>query len=221
MPNNIISNILKNELRHVSFQGASGWIDFSENQGSLTFVNIYQIWGGKPQLIGVYDPYSHNVTLTEAVLLISDVPQDKFKTVYQLLPRWLGVCMLASQGLNFQLITINLFLILKWKNEKDIKATSPLLSLLMMIGCYLLCVTPAFLIAYRMFVLNNNMIAVESLCNLKTWTWIGTDLILAILFLKLLRIYHIFQHFERLAGVGLTSTYSSIHWQYVQGRQCL
>ena len=197
-----ISNIIKNELKHVSFQGASGRIEFGENQGSPTFVNIFQINLGKPKLIGVYDPYSHNVTLTEIAPCVNDVPPDTFDTVYQLLPPWLGTVILVAQVILFGLITINLILIIRWKKEREIKAVSPLLSMLMMIGCYFLCVTPLFLIMYRMFAINN-MAFVTSLCYLKVWASIGTELILSTLFFKLLRIYKIF-HTKQM---GMMSNY--------------
>ena len=191
-----VPNILRNELKQVTFQGASGLIDFSENQESPTYVNILQIQKGKPKLIGVYDPYTHNVTLTEAAPHINSTPPDTFQTVYHLLPLWLGVCMLVLQGLLFGLITTNLLLILKWRSEQDIKATSPLLSSLMIIGCYLLCISSVFLIAHRMFMLSNIALA-QPLCYLKPWTSVGIDLILGVLFLKLLRIHHVFKAYHK------------------------
>jgi hypothetical protein len=183
----------------LSFQGASGLIDFSDDQGqrSPTYVNIFQVQKGKPRLIGVYNPRSHNITLTEAAPLISDIPPDTFDTVYHLLPPWLGICLLTAQGILLGLITTNLFLILKWKDETDIKATSPYLSLLMMIGCYILCVTSMIQIANRMFV--SSTLAMKSLCYLETWTSVGTDLILAVIFLKLMRICHIFRTFGKIS----------------------
>ena len=191
-----ISSILKNELKHVAFQGASGRIDFSTDQGSPTYVNILQIQKGKPKLIGVYDPYNHNITLTEAAPHVRDIPKDTFDTEYQLLPPWLGTCILVAQVILFGLITTNLVLIIKWKKEREVKAISPLLSILMMIGCYFLCSAPLFMIMYRMLIIDN-MALVTSLCHLKVWASIGMELILSTLFLKLLRIYHIF-HAKRM-----------------------
>ena len=187
-----LSNILENELKYVSFQGASGRIDFSENQGSPTHVNIFQVQNGKTKLIGVYNPYSHNVTLTEAASHINDIPPDTFDTVHQLLPPWLGASILVTQIVLFCLTTTNLVLIIRWKKEKEVKAISPLLSILMMIGCYFLCIAPLFMTTYRTLVIDN-MILVTFLCHLKIWaSSIGTELIFSTLFLKLLRIYHIF-----------------------------
>ena len=187
-----LANILKNELKHVTFQGASGLIDFSENQESPTFTNIFQIQKGNHKLIGVYNPYSRNVTLTEAAPHVSDVPKDTFDNVYQLLPPWLGACILVAQVALFVLITTNLILIIWWKREREVKAISPLLSILMMIGCYFLCAAPLFMTIYRVFMIDN-MALVTSLCYLKIWASIGIELILSTLFLKLLRIYHIFR----------------------------
>ena len=129
-----LSNILKNDLENVIFQGALGRIDFSKNHGSLTFVNIFQVQNGNPKLIGVYDLFSHNVTLTEAAPHVSDIPRDMFETSYELLPLWLGGCILVAQITRFGLITINLILIIQWKREREVKAISPLFSTFMMIG---------------------------------------------------------------------------------------
>ena len=187
-----IPNILKGELKHVTFQGASGRIDFSKNQGSPTHVNIFQVQKGKPKLIGIYDPYDRNITLTEAAPRVRDIPKDTFDTIYQLLPPWLGACILVAQVTLFCLITTNLVLIVWWRKEREVKAISPLLSIFMMIGCYFLCAAPLFTTMYRMLIIHN-MDLVTSLCHLKIWaSSIGMELILSILFLKLLRIYHIF-----------------------------
>ena len=192
-----IPNILKGELKHVTFQGASGRIDFSNNQGSPTHVDIFQVQKGKPKLIGIYNPYDRNITLTEAAPHVRDIPKDTFDTIYQLLPPWLGACILVAQVTLFCLITTNLVLIILWRKEREVKAISPLLSIFMMIGCYFLCAAPLFTTMYRILIVHNRDLVI-SLCHLKIWaSSIGMELILSILFLKLLRIYHIF-HTKRM-----------------------
>ena len=52
-------------------------------------------------------------------------------------------------------------------------------------------------IANRMFVLST--MAMTYLCYLETWTSLGTDLILAVLFLKLMRIHQIFRTFGKIS----------------------
>ena len=184
-----ISHILKQQFLNLSFQGASGWIQFDENYEISSLVDMFQIQNGKIQHIGIFNTLSLNITRNEE--FPDSIPPDTFDTFNSLLPYWLGVCILVAQGALIVLITTNLILMLKWRRKKEIKATSPLLSILMMIGCYTLCMAPVLLLVYRMFAVENeNLISV--LCYLKTWLSMGIELIFATLFWKMLRIHHIF-----------------------------
>ena len=184
-----ISNIIKQELLKLSFQGASGHIQFNENHEIPSFVNILQVQSGVVQHIATYDPFSMNITQNEN--FPHDIPPDTFETFYDLLPFWLGGCILGAQGLLFVVITTNLVLILVWRKASEIKAISPLLSILMMIGCYCLCAAPVFLVVYRRLKTVNG-VYIEVLCYLEKYSSLGTDLILATLFWRMLRIYNIF-----------------------------
>ena len=193
-----LSNILKNELENVTFQGASGRIDFSKNKlESPTFVNIFQVQKGNPKLIGVYNPFNRNVTLTEAAPHISDIPGDTFETVYQLLPLWLGGCILVAQIILLCLITTNTVLLFWWRAEIEIKASAPTLSIPIMVGCYFLCAAPIILAVTEMIIVHD-MTLLTFLCNLKLWLiLIGIDLIFTTLLLRLLRLFHLFRTFHR------------------------
>lgn len=86
-----------------------------------------------------------------------------------------------------------MMLLLCWRKEKEIKASSPILSMLMMIGSYLLCVAPVLLILRRMIEIRS-VALLSAMCNIETWfKSIGLDLILSTLFLRLLRVYRIFK----------------------------
>ncbi len=187
----VVSSSLKHELRKISFPGASGKIiRFGEEQESPSYVDIFQVQNGSEVLIGTFDPFSQNITFTESAP--TDPPSDTFETVRILLPTWLGACFLIiAQGVLFALITTNLLLFVVWRKEREIKATSPILSTLIMIGCYLLFFRSVILIVYKTIDIKN-MPLLESLCMLKTWLSIGTDLIFATVLLRLLRIYRIF-----------------------------
>ena len=184
-----ISNNIKRELMNLSFQGATGRVHFNKNYEIPSSVDIFQVQRGSLQRVAVYDPSSMNITQNEN--FPHDIPPDTFETFYNLLPFWLGGCILGAQGLLFVVITTNLVLILVWRKVSEIKAISPLLSILMMIGCYCLCAAPVFLVVYRMFPIENSNL-VTTLCFLKTWSSVGIELILATLFWKILRIHHIF-----------------------------
>ena len=91
------------------------------------------------------------------------------------------------------LITTNTALLLWWRKESEIKASGPILSIPIMIGCYLLCAAPIVL-AVKEMVLIHNVTLFTFLCNLKQWSLsIGIDLIFATLSLRLLRLFQSFR----------------------------
>ena len=184
-----VSVLLKSELKNLSFQGASrsGKIQFNGSQEMSSYISVFQVQNGTPKLVGIYDPSVRNVTNVN----VSDAPEDTFSLEYNLLPVWLGICIILVQVALLSLISTNLILILVWRKNKEIKATSPILSTSMMVGCYFLCLKPIILVMYRMFKLTES--GTEPLCILEHSLWIGFDLILATLFFKILRIYHIFR----------------------------
>ena len=190
--NNILSELLRSELKNLSFQGASRFVQFDGLQERSPYVSIFQFLDGSERLVGIYDPFSKNVTN----VTIGDVPNDMFNTEYTLLPVSLGVCIILVQVALLGLISTNLVLILVWRKDRDIKATSPILSMLMMVGCYLLSLKPIIVVIYRMFKLSKN--DAEPLCTLEHCMWIGFELILATLFFKILRLYHIFREHQMM-----------------------
>ena len=190
-----ISSIIKHELMNLSFQGASGRIQFDENHEMPSFVDIYQIQNGTAKQIAIYDPFKMNATFNDNFR--NDIPPDSFETVYSLLPLWLGVCIFVIQGLLFCLITTNVVLLLWWRKEREVKATSLLLSMLLSAGCYLLCIGPVIRIAYRVILIHNTTVH-TFLCSFSLWsTTLGLDLMISALLLRLFRIVHAFRSFQR------------------------
>ena len=198
-----ISDILKSELKNLSFQGASGLIEFNEQQEVTSFIDIFQFRNGTPTLIGVYDPFAQNITFTK--YFPEYIPGDTFETLYELLPSWLGGLMLTAQVILFCIISINMALLIWWRGESEIKASSPILSTLIIVGCYLLCVAPVLIIVPRVtVVVLKNTALLTSLCNMNFWSQsIGWDLIFATLFLRLLRVHHIFKMSQQISKYWL------------------
>ena len=185
-----ISSIFRHELMNLSFQGASGWIKFNKENEIPSFVNIFQVINGTPTLVAIYNPIMQNVTFLRDIQ--ENIPDDMFDTIYMLLPNWLVGSILTAQAILFCLITTNTLLLVLWRKEKEIKAMSPVLSVLMIIGCYLLWAAPIILMVYRTVVIKN-MMALTFLCNLKAWLLVGSDFIFATLLIRMLRIQHIFR----------------------------
>ena len=190
----IITDTIASNLKNISFQGAAGYIKFDSNQEAGSSVNIFQVQGGQPVLVGVYNPNEDNLTINNSIL--STVPADHFEVIYELLPQWLMITIFCICGLAYILTTIILVLFLYWRNEPEIKATSPYLSLVMFAGCYLLYTATVMRTAHQSFVIKFN--AFTAICNIDIWfRSIGINFIFSTLFMRLLRIYHVFRVFRK------------------------
>ena len=191
----IITDTIASKLKNISFQGAAGYIEFDSNQEAGSSIDIFQVQRGQPVLVGVYNPNEDNLTITDSNLL-STVPADQFEVVYEVLPQWLMITIFCICGLAYIMTTVILVLFLYWRNEPEIKATSPYLSLAMFAGCYLLYTAIIFQTVQRSFVIGFE--AFTSICNTDIWFgFIGCNLIIGTLFVKLLRINHIFRVFRK------------------------
>ena len=191
----IVTDIIASNLKSISFQGAAGYIKFDSNQEAGTSINIIQIQRGQPVLVGVYNPNEDNLTITDLNLL-STVPADQFEVVYELLPQWVMITIFCICGLSYIVTTVILVLFLYWRNEPEIKATSPIFSLVMFAGCYLLYTATVMRTIIRSYVITYT--AFTATCNINVWFGsIGTNLILGTLFMRLLRIYHVFRVFRK------------------------
>ena len=187
-----ITGILKSEFKKLSFQGASSWIQFNEQQEVPSFIDIFQFRNGTPVRIGIYDPFTHNVSFNMEYFP-KYIPRDSFDTFNELLPSWLSGLMLTAQIILFCIISVSMVLFILLREKSEIKASSPILSMLIIIGCYLLSIAPIVTVVLRMFVLKNTVL-LEFLCSTRFWSEsIGLDLIFATLLLRLLRVHHIFK----------------------------
>ena len=190
-----VTNTIAENLDNVSFQGAAGYVKFNSYREAGSSVNIFQVQSGQPVLVGVYNPNSDDLSLNNSRLL-SAVPADRFETVYELLPQWLMIIIFSICGLSYILTTVILVLFLYFRNKPEIKATSPYLSLMMFAACYLVYTASVMRTIHRSFVIGTN--AFTAVCNVEIWCGsIGFDIIFATLFVKLLRIYHVFGVFRK------------------------
>ena len=190
-----VTDTIAHNLEKVSFQGASGYIRFHSNRKTETSVNIYQVQCGEAVLAAVYDPNEDNLTLTDPELVFT-APADQFEVIYELLPHWLMISIFCICGLAYIMTTIILVLFLYWRNEPEIKATSLYLSLIMFAGCYLLYTATVMRTVHKSFVIEFNVF--KAICNIDIWfRSIGINFIFSTLFMRLLRIYHVFRVFRK------------------------
>ena len=189
-----IREILAEELKEVSFHGASGRVNFGSEQEGRTYVDVFQIQNGQKKLIGIFDFFEKNLSFL-GNFSFQDVPGDSFRTDYYLSPLWLGILVLILQALLGILITFNVVSLIYWRKKPEMKSTSIPISLIMLTGCYFLCISPVVVIVLSSLV--NPEYTFNLLCNLKSWVSLcGFNIILVPLLFRLIRIYHIFGSFR-------------------------
>ena len=184
------TDIIQEELNNISFPGAIGLIRFNSQGEAKTTVDIFQVRNGEAIPVGVY---LSNEGILNITTEIPNVPGDHFDVVVVLLPEWLAVVLFFICGMCFILTTINLLPLIIWRNRPEIKASSPYLSLLMFAGCYMIYMATVLSI-YQQF----GTVGVESTCIADLWLrLVGLNLIIHTLFVKMLRIYHLFHYFGK------------------------
>ena len=180
-----ITKLVERNLRTVNFSGALGDIAFSSEREVVTMVDILHVREGKVIYVGHYNPLTGNVTV------LNQLPKiwDDFGVQLALIPLGLPVATLVIAAVLFVFTTVVLALLIYYWNKPSIKATSPSLSILILIGCYMLYVG-CVIIGTRELV---NFKHFGPLCQAQLWFCvIGLQMIYSALFMRLLRIYRFF-----------------------------
>ena len=185
-----IRDMLMQGLKLISFQGATTKIDFNENQETETPVDIFQVRNGKQILIATYSPRVAAISFKDT-LDMTTIPSDSFNIIHFMFPLWLEV---ATAILQLFLIATTLFIIaghIYWKQRAEIKSSGFKISIIMLVGCLLICLTSIF----RSISVNLNLPIKTAIvvCNTEIWLfYLGVTVIAAALLFRLLRIYCFF-----------------------------
>ena len=150
-----IRRVLSRRMRNISFYGATGLIRFGPAQEVQTLVDIFQINKGNQTLIGVFNSYNESVSSTKQ---LEDVPEDSFRTEPHLVPTSLAALVLVLQSALFTVIVLNTVMLVYLRKEPEIKSSSLYISLIILLGCYLLCISPVFYTAYTAFYITNTTV---------------------------------------------------------------
>ena len=194
-----VTEILGTALSKVDFTGASGDIKFhDENHEVYTQIRITQVslGNGTEIEVGNFDPTDPG----KFYLNIQNLPKDSITPYLVVLPSSLAfVALIASCGLVI-LVSINLLLMIRFRNVQMVRAASPILSALMIIGCYLECI-PAILLFITTEIADTPDLLDTILCNVELWVgFTGVYLIVLTMLLRVIRIFHIFNHFGKING---------------------
>ena len=196
---NDITAVMEEQMANLSFQGAGGWIKFNQHRGVSTPVEVYWILDdGKQEHVGIYDPLNPSdfCVHINASKLPNDILQRTYKLIHIPLPVVVVFYILTGAVIIF--ITIQLIVYFYYREHKVIKATSPYLSLLMFVGCYLLCFSTVLLITYNSSFETSPRIYALLFRFAFVGVVNGYNFILSTLFLKLLRVKHVFNFSSKL-----------------------
>ena len=181
---------------NVRFSGAGGTISFNKSTHELEArigVNIYQINKSKLVPFAYYNGTADSIARMSGYHDISDGFGEHIKRVHVALSVTIltVIVILAVVG-----IIVLILFVYHW-NAPDIKATSPILSITILLACYFLYVSAIFTAVRSSFTTDTETFAV--LCTVEWWTFIiGIQLIFATLFMRLLRVYRIFFHYQKV-----------------------
>ena len=198
-----IKDALASQLSTLSFQGATGFLNFSHRSAAVqTSVELLQFQNGHMINVGLYNYAFNQLVLNEELLW--EIPNDSLDSIYVVYSIPLAVTLTTLIVLCFAVTTVSMFIFFYYRKQPAIKATSPTLSIFMFIGCYFLLTSSLFHTltsvtttlgrrnkSYRAF------ICMFDICLIT----IGLDLIFATVIAKTLRIYHIFKTFGKVSRI--------------------
>ena len=196
-----IMGVLEEQLSELSFQGATGFLNFSHHAAAMqTSAKLLQFQNGQPVHIGSYINLSFNQLFLNEETLLRDIPSDTLNRIYVLYPTYVTVILLIMIMMCFALTSISMCLYFHYRKHPSIKATSSTLSSCLFIGCYFLLTSSLF------HTINSGIIRQKMgksyqafICMFDIYLInIGIDMVLATLIAKTLRIYHIFKKFGKV-----------------------
>ena len=189
---NKTSNVLN---ASISFTGASGIVRF-RNGDRLSNISISQKVEGSMLEIANYDGDLEQLTWVCSSSETSIGPRGTTLTIYNESAVLDNVLIATIVFLCFAITTVIFILYIFFRYEKEIKATSVTVSLSMFLGCYLLLLFVPLLLVKSHWE-SNVAVPHAVTCNFLAWlggTGIPLALILATIFVKILRVYAVFQH---------------------------
>ena len=188
---NNVTSIIERNLRTLNFSGALGQVFFTEEREAETTVNIHQVnSSGETVQIGYYNPRSQNFPQFP----LERIPDD-FERVRMKLDPEAPIIILVLAGAIITANSVVLFLYVYYWNKPTVKATSPKLGIIILLGCYILS-GGAVVLGLREYIDEFG-----KMCQAELWLQaVGYQLIYGTLLMRLLRVYRIFVHTFSLPG---------------------
>ncbi|XP_019850866.1 PREDICTED: gamma-aminobutyric acid type B receptor subunit 1-like [Amphimedon queenslandica] len=186
-----VTDKIEESLSQVSFRGATGHIMFSRRREVSTPINIYQVnsYASEPHVpIGYYDSYHKTINITT-----NNLPTDEISTVVISIPSDVAIGLYVAVLSVAIIVTIILICLLYHRSKPPVKATSPFVSLLIFLGCYLALLNDLMRITYASFPHVISDILFVVFCNVSLPIFFnGCTFIFFTLLIKLMRVRKIF-----------------------------
>ena len=194
--NTAFADILEDRLSHLNLPGITGNISFNMKVTSTPIRIVYPITVNETKITNTTVGCYHNNFLRQFNLTKDNVPNDIENPTTVILQIWIILLLYLSIFMVTILTTAVLTLFCFYRNKPEVKAASPYLSMFMFAGCYLLCLAALLRITYGGF----GGVSIfgtlfEFLCGFELFVaQNGYTLIFVTLFIKLLRVHHIFNN---------------------------
>ena len=193
--NSEITSIIESHLKDVSFAGTLGTVTFDKYREVTTRVGIYQIRNNREEIkIAVIK----NDSLKLLNISTEVIPSDNFEKKYNLLHLWLAAFIYLQGTILTMFVSVMLCLFWMLRKQPEVKATSPLLSVNIFVGCYLLIIASVLLPTRQLVLFHNSSIFV-TLCYLsEVFADTGINLITGTVLMRVIRIYRIFTNIPQM-----------------------
>ena len=185
---NTVTEIIREQLYQVDFNGDSGPVKYERNSGTRKF-NIlmaqYVDNQGSAFYVGSFESGKW-ITSDNATFLPDTFPSDNIH-VSRIAAAFVNLCVILTAML---VISAHVLTIV-YRDYKSVKASSSRLNHFVYVGCYMILITIVIYTVTHAFELSYG--AQTSLCNITIWTAdLGFSLVLNIVLLKTWRLYCIF-----------------------------
>ena len=198
-----VSLTILRELEKISFNGASGVIQFDKEHKREMTIAIHQVQHGRLVRIGSYFPSQKTpdlgkLDLDDSALLwsLDNPPLDDFTTETIRADEWAVILMWMLLVIGFIWNSFSLVVNLCYQHFHSIKASCPPLNHMIFAGNYTLLLSGTAVVAQSMR--EHDTVTFTTLCWTRNWLFdLGLLLLLNTTLLKSWRIYYIFHSFSR------------------------
>ena len=185
-----LTNIIREHIYQLDFEGVSGPIKFNNSTGFITrFVNIFQVFNASENLIA----YTSDGDLAD---FSAEIITDSFKTLPFTVKAPLTAIFVAITLTLFGLIVAAHVMTVVYRNYHSLKASSLKLNHLIYIGCYILISGTLLYECYK--VIPELSFKVNGNCCQAIWAWlfpISFTLIFGTTTARTWRLYRIFTYY--------------------------